>query len=79
VAQRTNATAVESISPERGSRLVEIAVDGADTDAHRFYERHGYTDTEAGQGLPSFYYRRAIQGSAFRGECAQRGQLRGIQ
>jgi hypothetical protein len=60
VAQRTNATAVESISPERGSRLVEIAVDGADTDAHRFYERHGYTDTEAGQGLPSFYYRRAI-------------------
>jgi GNAT superfamily N-acetyltransferase len=52
--------AVESITRERGGRLIEIAVDGADTDARRFYERHGYTDTEAGQGQPSFYYHRAI-------------------
>ncbi|MGB6205881.1 GNAT family N-acetyltransferase [Mycobacterium sp.] len=52
--------AVESITRQRGGRLVEIAVDGADTDAHRFYERHGYEDTEAGQGQPSFYYHRAI-------------------
>jgi hypothetical protein len=37
-----------------------IAVDGADTDARRFYERHGYTDTQAGQDQPSFYYHRAI-------------------
>jgi GNAT superfamily N-acetyltransferase len=52
--------AVESITHERGGRLVEIAVDGADTDTRRFYERHGYTDTEAGQDQPSFYYHRAI-------------------
>ena len=52
--------AVESITRERGGRLIEIAVDGADTDARRFYERHGYTDTEAGQDQPSFYYHRAI-------------------
>ena len=52
--------AVESITRQRGGRLVEIAVDGADTDARRFYERHGYTDTEAGQDQPSFYYHRAI-------------------
>jgi GNAT superfamily N-acetyltransferase len=52
--------AVESVTRERGGRLVEIAVDGADTDARRFYERHGYTNTEAGQDQPSFYYHRAL-------------------
>lgn len=48
--------AVESLARERGGRLIEIAVDGADTDAHRFYERHGYTRMEDGQDRPSFYY-----------------------
>ncbi len=83
--------AVESIIGERGGRLIEIAVDGADTDARRFYERHGYTDTEAGQHQPSLYYRRELrdarspdrtcptEGSPIRGEGAQRGQLRGIE
>jgi GNAT superfamily N-acetyltransferase len=52
--------AVESITHERGGRLIEIAVDGADTDARRFYERHGYTDTEAGQDQPSLYYHREL-------------------
>jgi GNAT superfamily N-acetyltransferase len=52
--------AVESLTRERGGRLVEIAVDGADTDAHRFYERHGYTATDAGQDQPSFYYHRSV-------------------
>ncbi|WP_428342561.1 GNAT family N-acetyltransferase [Mycobacterium sp.] len=52
--------AVASLTRERGSRLIESAVDGADTDAHRFYERHGYTATEAGQDQPSFYYRRSV-------------------
>lgn len=47
---------VESITRERGSRLIEIAVDGADIDARRFYERQGYTHTTTGQGQPSFYY-----------------------
>jgi GNAT superfamily N-acetyltransferase len=52
--------AVESFTRERGGGLVEIAVDGADADARRFYERHGYTDTAAGQDQPSLYYHRAI-------------------
>ena len=52
--------AVESLTRERGGELIEIAVDGADTDAHRFYERHGYTSTEAGQDQPSFYYHRTV-------------------
>ena len=52
--------AVESITRERGGRLIEIAVDGADTDACRFYERHGYTNTEAGQDQPSFYDHRLV-------------------
>ncbi len=52
--------AVESLTRERGGRLIEIAVDGADTDAHRFYERRGYTSMEAGQDQPSFYYHREL-------------------
>jgi GNAT superfamily N-acetyltransferase len=52
--------AVESLTRERGGQLIEIAVDGADTDAHRFYERHGYTATDAGQDQPGFYYHRSV-------------------
>jgi GNAT superfamily N-acetyltransferase len=52
--------AVESLTCERGGQLIEIAVDGADTDAHRFYERHGYTSMEPGQDQPSFYYHRSV-------------------
>ena len=52
--------AVESLTRECGGQLIEIAVDGADNDAHRFYERHGYTATEAGQDQPSFYYHRSV-------------------
>jgi GNAT superfamily N-acetyltransferase len=52
--------AVEAFIRERGVRLIEIAVDGADADAHRFYERHGYTSTEASQDQPSFYYHREL-------------------
>ena len=52
--------AVESITRERGGQLIEIAVDGADRDAHRFYESHGYTTTDAGQDQPSFYYHRSV-------------------
>jgi len=51
---------VESITRERRGRLIEIAVDGADIDARRFYERHGYTNTETGQDQPSFYYHRPV-------------------
>lgn len=52
--------AVESLTRERGGELIEIAVDGTDADAHRFYKRHGYTSTDAGQDQPSFYYHRSV-------------------
>jgi GNAT superfamily N-acetyltransferase len=52
--------AMESLTRERGGELIEIAVDGADADAHRFYERHGYTSTEHGKEQPSFYYSRSV-------------------
>lgn len=52
--------AVLSLTQERGGELIEVAVDGADTDAHRFYERHGYASTDDGQGRPSFYYSRSV-------------------
>jgi GNAT superfamily N-acetyltransferase len=52
--------AVESLTRERGGRLIEIAVDGADADAHRFYRRHGYTSTETGQDQPAFYFYRSV-------------------
>ena len=53
-------TAAESIVRERGARLLEMLVDGADIGARRFYERHGYTNTEPGQDQPSFYYHREL-------------------
>jgi hypothetical protein len=38
--------------------VIEINVDGEDTDARRFYERHGYRNTEPGEVEPMlFYYR----------------------
>lgn len=54
--------AAETITRERGGELVEINVDGGDVDARRFYERHGYRNTEQGQSEPSFYYRRVLTG-----------------
>ena len=39
---------------------MEINVDGEDTDARRFYERHGYTNVEVGQTEPQLYYHREL-------------------
>jgi GNAT superfamily N-acetyltransferase len=48
--------AAESSVRARGGQLLEINVDAPDTGARRFYERHGYSNTEAGQAL-LYYYR----------------------
>ncbi len=52
--------AAEAITRERGGELLEINVDGGDVDARRFYERHGYTNTEAGDEQPLLYYYREL-------------------
>jgi len=53
--------AAETVTRERGGELLEINVDGEDADARRFYERHGYTNTEPGQTQPMLYYYRELQ------------------
>lgn len=52
--------AAEAMTRERGGELLEINVDGDDIDARRFYERHGYTNTESGQDQPLYYYYREL-------------------
>ncbi len=52
--------AAETEVRARGGELLEINVDGEDTDARRFYERHGYANTEPGQDLPMLYYYREL-------------------
>jgi GNAT superfamily N-acetyltransferase len=54
---------VEATARERGADVLEVNVDGEDTDARRFYERHGYANTEAGQHEPMLYYYREIHQS----------------
>lgn len=44
----------------RGGALVEINVDGEDTDARRFYEARGFTNTEPNQRDPMLYYYREL-------------------
>jgi GNAT superfamily N-acetyltransferase len=56
--------AAEEATRQRGVELLEINVDAQDTDARRFYERHGYIHTEPGQSQPSIYYFRELT------ECA---------
>lgn len=52
--------AVEAVTRERGGAVVEINVDGDDTGARRFYERHGYANSEPGEDQPLLYYFREL-------------------
>ncbi|MDT7764333.1 MAG: hypothetical protein QOC63_3753 [Mycobacterium sp.] len=53
-------TTAEATLRDRGGTLFEINVDAQDTDARRFYERHGYSNTEPGSTQPLLYYYREL-------------------
>ena len=40
--------------------MLEINVDGDDADARRFYERHGYRNSEPGEDEQLLYYFREL-------------------
>jgi len=48
------------VTRARGGELLEINVDGEDTDARRFYRRHGYLNREPGQDQPLLCYYREL-------------------
>lgn len=52
--------ASEEVTRARGGELMEINVDGEDTDARRFYERHGYACMAPGEPEPDLYYSREL-------------------
>lgn len=52
--------AVEAEVQRRDGQAVEINVDGDDVDARRFYERHGYRNSEPGEDEPLLYYYREL-------------------
>ncbi|HEY5881722.1 MAG TPA: GNAT family N-acetyltransferase [Nakamurella sp.] len=52
--------AVEQEVGRRGGEVVEINVDGDGGGAPRFYERHGYRNTEVGDDVPLLYYFREL-------------------
>ena len=52
--------ATEAAVRARGGELLEIQVDGEDTDARRFYERHGYRCLEPGHSDVAVYYAREL-------------------
>ena len=49
-----------AIARERGSETFEINVDEGDDDARRFYERHGFSNTEPGESERLLYYFRKV-------------------
>ena len=52
--------AAEAVTRQRGGELLEVNVDGDDTGARRFYERHGYVNSEPGEYQPLLYYYREL-------------------
>ena len=53
--------AAEDAVRRRAGEMLEINVDGDDVDARRFYERHGYANTEPGEDQPLLYYFRDLR------------------
>jgi GNAT superfamily N-acetyltransferase len=49
-----------AMSQAGGIDLIEINVDEGDTDARRFYERHGFSPTEPGSTERALYYAREL-------------------
>ena len=54
--------AVEAEVVRRRGEVVEINVDGDGGGAPRFYERHGYRNTEVGDDVQMLYYFRELTG-----------------
>ena len=54
--------ASEQVVRERGGAVLEINVDGDDAAARRFYERHGYRNSEPGNDEQLLYYFRELTG-----------------
>lgn len=52
--------AAEAAAAERSAELLEINVDSGDTGARRFYERHGYTNSDPGRDDSLLYYFREL-------------------
>ena len=52
--------AAEQVTRERAGELLEINVDAGDVDARRFYERHGYRNSEVGSDEQLLYYFREL-------------------
>lgn len=50
----------EQVTRRRGGELLEINVDGDDVGARRFYERHGYRNSEPGDDEQLLYYFREL-------------------
>jgi len=57
--------AAEAVTRQRGGELLEINVDGDDSVARRFYERHGYSNSEPGEHQPLLYYYRELGADSF--------------
>jgi GNAT superfamily N-acetyltransferase len=49
-----------ALARDRGAELMEINVDEVDVDARRFYERHGFSNTDPSGGERMLYYEREL-------------------